>query len=77
MIEGIEYFPDASLTVFNRWGQVIHQVNSNINASNAWDGKNDNGEEVEDGVYYYIITLSRAKRVLKGYITVVRDTGRQ
>ncbi|MCI5056882.1 MAG: S8 family serine peptidase [Flavobacteriales bacterium] len=41
------------LTIFNRWGRkIFEQANTNI-----WDGKNENGNIVEHGVYYYVVRI--------------------
>jgi gliding motility-associated-like protein len=59
--------------VFDRWGHMIYEVNSGSNIS--WDGKNQYGKEVAEGVYFYTVT-ARGKDAkefeMKGNITLVR-----
>jgi len=39
-------------TIVNRWGNTMYEFND---AAGKWDGKDNNGHFVEDGVYFYII----------------------
>lgn len=55
-----------NLSIFNRWGQLVFTTS---NLKNSWDGKN-NGSEVPDGVYYYVLT-SKLK-IKQGNISVIR-----
>lgn len=72
IIKGIENEPTASLTIFNRWGQIVKYTPSNINPSNAWDGNNSKGETMEEGTYYYIIEVRNGLNIKKGYITLIK-----
>ncbi len=49
VIRGLETFPDASVSIFNRWGNIVYQVDNNY-TSDPWDGG-----DLPEGVYYYII----------------------
>jgi gliding motility-associated-like protein len=44
-----------SCSIFNRWGLIIYEY-SDING--GWNGKNNNSEKCDDGVYYYQITYT-------------------
>jgi gliding motility-associated-like protein len=46
-IDGIEQFPNSTLTVWNRWGKVVYESPS---YNNSWTAK----DEV-DGIYYYVL----------------------
>jgi gliding motility-associated-like protein len=73
-IENIEYYPNASVTIFNRWGVIVWTaVNGYVN---RWDGNNSEKQELEEGTYYYVIDLKsgdKKKAIKKGYITILRD----
>ncbi|WP_309641116.1 gliding motility-associated C-terminal domain-containing protein [Flavobacterium sp.] len=47
-----------SLEVFNRYGTKVYNKN---NYKNEWKGEANNGQELPDGVYYYVIDFENAK----------------
>jgi gliding motility-associated-like protein len=72
VIEGIDFYPNARVTIFDRWGQEIFDA-VGYNTTKSWDGTQD-GKEVTDGVYYYIVDLRDAKynQPFKGFVSVIR-----
>lgn len=72
VIKGIDAFPDAQVTIFDRWGQQIFEA-VGYSAAKSWDGKH-NGRNVTDGVYYYILDVRSDlyKEPFKGFVTVLR-----
>lgn len=68
-ILGIERFPDNTVKVYNRWGNLVYQEQGYIN-SNGWDGT-WNGEALPDGTYFYIIDNGEGE-VFNGYIQLQR-----
>ncbi|MEY5049791.1 MAG: hypothetical protein RLZZ175_3150, partial [Bacteroidota bacterium] len=70
-IKGIEKYPDASLEIFDRWGQKIKVINKNI-PFQAWDGKNNDGVMLEEGTYYYVINFPNSTLNIKGHITILK-----
>ena len=50
-----ENLSEFRLIIFNRWGNVVFDVTSNDpdNDNPSWDGKTPDGNELEDGVYFY------------------------
>jgi gliding motility-associated-like protein len=68
-IRGIEKYPDNTVKIFNRWGDKIREFANYNNTSRAWDGKNENGEKLPDGTYFYILDVKNVG-VLKGWIYV-------
>ena len=65
-IGGLEYFPNASVQVFNRWGQVLYQSRG---YSVPWDGTH-NGNKVPVADYYYIIEYAASDNPVMGTVTV-------
>jgi len=58
--------------IYNRWGNLVYKSHS---ITHLWDGKDQNGRDLSDGFYYYLIDLtlsSREARQLKGYIHLIR-----
>ena len=59
---------DLSAAIYNRWGQFLYSWDG-VNGS--WNGQYD-GSEVPDGVYFYIITVTKANdevEVFNGHVT--------
>lgn len=64
-------FKVNSLTIYNRWGNLI--MDSKTIAS--WDGRTTSGEPCSDGIYYYIIETENKKeeiQIQKGFIQLIR-----
>jgi len=65
-----EEFPDNELIIFNRWGDIVYQAKPYIN---NWRGTNNNGGELPQATYYYILRLDIANGIiLRGDVTVLR-----
>ena len=57
-IQGLEDYPNASISVFDRWGKKLFFSTS---ASEPWDGTFD-GKELPIADYYYIIELDNGEK---------------
>ncbi|OIO41418.1 hypothetical protein AUJ10_01000 [Candidatus Pacearchaeota archaeon CG1_02_31_27] len=53
-----------SFTVYNRWG---NKVFNSDNAQLKWNGKNNDGKQLSDGTYFYLLnaTLESGKQITK------------
>ena len=67
-ISGIKEYPNCTVEIFNRWGNVVY---SNKGYETPWDGK-WNGESVPVGAYYYHIYLREVEYKLTGSLNVIR-----
>ncbi|MCP4522207.1 MAG: T9SS type B sorting domain-containing protein [Cytophagales bacterium] len=64
-------------SVYNRWGKLVHYSEDVPNLD--WKGTNLEGEQLEDGVYYYsaevfydVLNKEEATQVFKGWIYLVK-----
>ena len=57
-IQGLEEYPNASISVFDRWGKKLFFSTS---GSAPWDGTFD-GKELPIADYYYIIELDNGEK---------------
>jgi len=58
------------LKVFTRTGALIYQNQANFI---KWDGRNDNGKDLPEGIYYYIIEdLDGKYENAKGFVYIFR-----
>lgn len=51
-------FDVKQLTIFNRLGMKVY---SRANYVNEWGGKSDDGDELPDGTYFYVIDMNAGK----------------
>ncbi len=64
----------VSTTIYDRWGLFI---NHSTDPYVLWDGRNENGKKVPDGVYYYICEFyplsvkQLRKRIKTGFIHLI------
>lgn len=68
-LPGIEAFPDAIVTIFNRWGEII--FSSDKGYTHPFDGTL-NGTSLPQGMYVYTIHTVPAKPVIRGNLMLVR-----
>lgn len=69
VIRNIDSYPDNEVQVFDRSGRLVFRKRGYMN---EWEGK-VNGVPLQEGTYYYLVTLGQGAKVYKGYITIVRD----
>lgn len=67
-IPGINNYPNAQVTVLNRWGQEMLNTN---NYTTPWDGSFKGGL-LPTSDYYYIINLNDGSKALTGTLTIKR-----
>jgi gliding motility-associated-like protein len=70
VIEGLKFYPDASVQVYNRWGQLVFEVKTNY-YGNEWDGTYE-GNNLPFGVYYFIIDFKENEDPKYGGVTIKR-----
>lgn len=72
LIANSEFFPNAEVIVFDRWGVTVHQQKG---LYVPWDGKGLFGLHVPDAVYYYFFFKDKSdgqKKALKGSVIIMR-----
>ena len=72
-IQGLDYYPDNTFQVFNRWGAKVYD---RAPYRNTWDGKNEGkismGTDLPESTYYFILDPGNSKEVITGYIYLRR-----
>lgn len=59
------FLPCTTLDIYNRWGQLL--FSKEFSPDVCWDGKNQNGDLMTEGTYYYIFKTSKGKE-LTGHV---------
>ena len=68
-LEDTFLYEDSEVKIFGRFGKLIFQ---SVGYSKQWDGKNLQGENVPEGVYFYIIEVGNGFDQIKGTVTILR-----
>jgi gliding motility-associated-like protein len=69
VVHGIEAYPQNSLTIFNRWGNIVYEKSG---YNNEWSGQSKNGMQLPDATYFVILEINAGEKVLKGYVELRR-----
>lgn len=75
IIENIAALPetqDNKVTIYNRWGSKVFEVDDYNNTTNIFRGLNNNGNELPSGTYYYKIEFESGRKSETGYLTLKR-----
>jgi gliding motility-associated-like protein/uncharacterized repeat protein (TIGR01451 family) len=74
VIRGINYYPNNTFGIYNRWGNKVFEARP---YQNKWNGKSTfglrvGGDDLPVGTYFYILDLSDGSKVIKGTIYLNR-----
>ncbi len=75
IIQNIEALPDTkenTVSIYNRWGDLVFETTNYDNNTRVFRGINNNGNEVTSGVYFYKIEFGSVRPSLTGYLAVKR-----
>ncbi len=66
----VSYQSAVFVAIFNKWGQKVYENNDYTNLG-GFEGKNNSGQALDAGTYYYIIkTVGR--KTATGYVDLIR-----
>jgi len=65
-IANIQYFPNNTVVLFNRWGKKVFEETA---YSNNWGS----GSDVTAGTYFYVVDPGDGSAMMKGYVTILKD----
>jgi gliding motility-associated-like protein len=64
---------ENTVTIFNRWGDIITVIENYNNLDNVWDGNHQgNSKPVLNGTYFYVVESPNTTEKYSGWIQVVR-----
>ncbi len=63
-------YAQSELIIYNRWGDIIYEASP---YKNDWGGKNQKGEDLPPGVYYFVLRIRLDKTYTQfGSVILVR-----
>jgi gliding motility-associated-like protein len=71
-IENITEYPNNIVSIFNRWGNKVFEINNYNNIDRIFEGTSDNGEELYTGNYYYVIDKGNGENRQSGFLIIKR-----
>ena len=74
-IRSIENYPNNTVRIFNRWGNLVFEITGYDNQDRAWSSHSTAGlvsGDVPDGTYFYLIDLGNNQAPRSGYVIVNR-----
>lgn len=76
IVDCINQYPNNSLSIFNRYGTLVYQVDD---YKNDWSGTSNKGavfnskEDLPSGTYFYVLTINaEEKKEKSGWIYIIR-----
>ena len=60
------------VSLFNRWGDMVWEVDNYDNKEQVFKGLNKNGNEIPSGTYFYKIEFASGRKTQIGYISLKR-----
>lgn len=78
IIDGITYYPDNQIKIFNRYGQLVYHMKGYNNEDKVWKGESNAGiivnssQFLPDGTYFYTINLGNGSKPRQGYVVIAR-----
>lgn len=71
-IENIDQYPNNRLTIYNRWGNKLYDVNKYDNVDIRWP-KDEDLRTLTSGTYFYILELGDNSSTIKGWIELLKN----
>ena len=68
-LEDTFLYEDSEIEIYGKFGRLLFQSSG---YHDAWDGTNENGEDLTNGIYFYIIEIGHGFEKIKGTVTILR-----
>ncbi|MEK6780591.1 MAG: Ig-like domain-containing protein [Bacteroidota bacterium] len=75
-IEGIDFYPNCMVRIFDRYNNLVFEMSGYNNEERIWRGVANKGignQELQEGTYFYTITLGDGSAPASGFVALKRD----
>ncbi len=69
LIEQVEAYPNNSINIYNRWGNIVFKESP---YTNNWGGKSMNGMDLPDDIYYVFFDYGTGDKPYNNYVLIKR-----
>ena len=75
IIEFLYYDENAenTVTIFNRWGDILETINNYDNVNNYWNGTNKNNQYLPSGTYFFTIEVPKNNIRCSNWVQIVKE----
>jgi gliding motility-associated-like protein len=70
------YFNENSentVTIYNRWGDILETISNYDNVNNYWDGTNKNNQYLPSGTYFFTIEVPQNNIRCSNWVQIVKE----
>lgn len=67
----LDNYPNNQVIVYNRWGDLLEQIDNYDNVTQVWRGTNGGNDPVDSGTYYFTAT-SEGNLIASGWIQLIK-----
>ena len=74
-IQGIEHYPDNQIKIFDRWNNLVFEIDGYNNRDVVWKGEANRGlykKDLDNGTYYYIVIPGNNEETRSGMVILKR-----
>ena len=68
-LEDTFLYAESEVRIYGRFGKLIFQ---SVGYHTPWDGTNENGQDLPDGVYFYHLEIGNGFDPIQGTVTIIR-----
>ena len=64
---------ENTVTIFNRWGDILQTIENYDNVNNYWDGTNNDNEYLPSGTYFFTIEVPENSIRCSNWVQIVKE----
>ena len=64
---------ENTVTIFNRWGDILETINNYDNVNNYWNGTNKNNQYLPSGTYFFTIEVPQNNIRCSNWVQIVKE----